>query len=86
MLKLMKHYVTDGKNKARVWYSRSSLINGKDCVTLYAKGYMENLSTMFPDTINDSDMQTDYMEKDKVRIYPDSPYWPRACELAERRG
>ena len=37
MIRFMKHYVTDGKTKARVYYCGNHRIGGVPCVTLYAK-------------------------------------------------
>jgi len=39
MVKMMKFYVTNGIEKARVWSGRGQLIDGRDCVTIYAKDY-----------------------------------------------
>ena len=34
MVKMMKFYVTNGIEKARVWYNRGQLIDGRDCVKI----------------------------------------------------
>ena len=85
MIRLMKHYVTDGQIKARVWYSRATLINGRDCVTIYAKDYTRELGAIFaqdPNYQNDTDIMTDYFDKGRVRIYADNPLWEQACARA----
>lgn len=71
MIKLMKHYVTDGKIKAKVFYSAAILINDtRRCVTIYAKDYSDDLQKIFGNEYqNDTDMMTDYFEKGKVRIF-----------------
>ena len=93
MIKLMKHYATDGINKARCQYSRGFIYpggghlggEGKDCVTVYAKDYSDKLAEIFGSDAyqNDSDMTIDYFEKGKVRIFPDNPLWAEACERAK---
>lgn len=86
-IRLMKHYVTNGTTKARVWYSRGVLTNGRDCVTLYAKDYTGSLGLVFagdPNYKDDTDTMTDYFDKGMVRIYPDSPLWDAAVARATR--
>ena len=84
MIKFMKHYVTNGTDKARVYYSKAVLTNGRDCVTLYAKDYSDNLSKIFSanEYENDSDSLSDYFEKGRVRIYSDNPLFNLAAEKA----
>lgn len=78
-IKFQKYYVTDGVSKVRVYYSHGMLTTGKECVTLYAKSYAGNLGKIFGSLAeNNSDMQTDYFEKDKVRIYSDNPLYNAA--------
>lgn len=94
-VRMMKHYIQNVQTgaKARVRYSRGVLLvgpNGErggsyDCVTLYGKDCLENLSrVLFSGVQNDSDMQTDYFENDRFRVWPSSPMWARAVELATR--
>lgn len=87
-VKLMKHYVTDGVVKARVSYSFGKLINDdRDCVTLYAKDYTDNLGTIFAsDYKNDTDMVTDYFDKGRVRIFSDSPLFAAAVARCRNMG
>ena len=76
----MKHYVTNGEIKARVHYSHfvhASL--GVQCVTLYAKDYNHSLCNIFPNkSENNSDIQTDYFEKDCVRFFEGDPHYNAA--------
>lgn len=83
-IKLMKHYVTNGTIKARVSYSRATLNNGRDCVTLYAKDYSGEIGRIFSgdNYENNTDTMTDYFEKGRVRIYADNPLWAAACARA----
>lgn len=53
------------------WYSLATLINGKTAITIYAKCILTGLpKSLQPE--NNSDMQTDYFEKDRVRFYEGS--------------
>lgn len=80
-IKFQKHYVTNGTDKARVSYSRGAMINGRDCVTLYAKDYGHALSRVFDGNgyENDTDMMTDYFDKGRVRIQPGDPLFDAAA-------
>jgi hypothetical protein len=84
MIKLMKHYVTNGQIKARVHYSRFNMVStGQDCVTIYAKDYSGDLYKVFGDIVEDNtDITTDYFEKGRVRILPGHPLWEAACQRA----
>ncbi len=81
-IKFMKHYVTDGTLKARVHYSAFKMVStGADCVTLYAKDYADGrvLSQIIENGYeNDTDSQSDYFEKGRVRILTDSPLYAPA--------
>lgn len=81
MIKFQKFYVTNGETKARVHYHHGNLTDGRECVTLYAKDYGHDLGAVFADVAdyqNDTDSMTDYFEKGRVRIFPDSPLYPAA--------
>lgn len=86
MIEFKKHYVIDkatGK-KARVWYSLDNRIDGRKCVTMYAKSHQDSLYAVFPnDSENNSDMRTDYFEKDKVRLFETHPLYTKARSYVE---
>ena len=43
-IRFMKHYITDGEHKARVFYSAYRMTTTKQlCVALYAKDYTNDL-------------------------------------------
>lgn len=85
MIKMMKHYVTDGQHKARVLYSHGTLIDGRECVTLYAKDYTRDLGRIFPSRYqNDTDTMTDYFDEGHVRIFPNDPLFEAAKARAAR--
>lgn len=87
-IRFMRHYVTNGTTKARVHYSAHTLLNGKPCVTLYAKGYDDGskLRAILPDGYeNDTDIMTDYFEKGRARIHAGSPLYDAALARTVNR-
>jgi len=84
-IKFNKFNVSNGSNKARVFYSLDNRVDGRRVVTLYAKDYLHSLAPIFgADTENESDYQTDYVETDTVRIFEDNPLYAAARARAER--
>lgn len=88
MIKFLKFCVknTDTKGSARVWYSLDNRIDGRKCVTIYAKDYDGSLGKVFSgsqDYVNNSDMMTDYFEKGKVVLFEDNPLYSVARRVAE---
>ena len=85
MVRFMKYYVTDGKHKAKVHYSDSRLIDGRTCVTLYAKEYTNDLHKIFDGGYeNRTDTMTDYFEKGRVRIFPDNKHYAAALSRCRK--
>jgi len=85
-IKLMKHYVSDGETKARVWYSMGNYVDGLPGVTIYAKDYGNKLGTYFSGKVrNDSEMMTDYFETDSVRLRPGDEHYEAALARAEAK-
>lgn len=79
MVKFMKHYVTNGETKARVHYSHMRMAStGEECVTLYSKDYGNDLGAIFGTIENNTDIMTDYFEKDRVRILKSNPLYEAA--------
>lgn len=86
MIKFNKYHVTDGTTKARVFYSISARIDGRECVTLYAKDYSRSLGKIFPQEYkNDTDSMTDYFDEGRVRIFADHPLYTAALKRATMR-
>lgn len=84
MIKFNKYYVTNGVTKARVFYSNSTLGDGRKCVTLYAKDYGHALGKIFPELYqNNTDIMTDYFEEGLVRIFPENPHYDAALARAK---
>lgn len=88
MIKLMKHYVTDGVLKARVFYSRYN-VNGRDAITIFHKDYTREFGVIFakhPGYRNDTDSMADYFDQGSVTIFADSPLWEQAvARLSDKR-
>lgn len=86
-IKFQKHFVTNGRVKARVHYSAFKMTTtGQDCVTLYAKSFDDGrkLSEIFTDGYeNNTDTMTDYFEKGRVRVLAGSPLYAQALERAQ---
>lgn len=83
-VRFMKYFITDGTVRAGVRYSLDNRIDGRKCVTLYAKTYMDNLFHFFPDDAkNDTDICSDYHEKDRVVLFEDHPMYAAARTSAE---
>lgn len=88
-IRFMKYYVTNGVVKAKVFYSKGKIypdpaLPGKECITLYAKGYDRKLGEVFPEAYeNDTDSMVDYFDEGRVRIFPDSPLYAAALARVE---
>jgi len=79
MIKFNQNNVTDGTAKARVSYSVCKKHNDpRQCVTIYAKEYGRQLSPIFDDVSNDTDMMTDYFEKDRITFFEGDKYYAEA--------
>jgi hypothetical protein len=87
MIKFNKHNVTNGTDKARVSYSLDNRIDGRRCVTLYAKDYSGALAKVLGDTYsNNTGTQTDYFEKGKAVLFENHPLYAVARARALANG
>jgi hypothetical protein len=76
-----KFNVTNGTDKARVYYSKSSRIDGRESVTLYDKDYGHDLGKIFSNEYkNDTDIMTDYSDKGQVVLFSDNPLYAEALK------
>lgn len=83
-VKFMKHYVTDGAIKARVFYSLDNRADCRKVVTIYAKDYSDNLAAVLPDSYeNLTDIYSDYFDKGTVRLFESHPLYAAARQRAE---
>lgn len=79
-----RFHVAKGKTKARVWYSLDNRVDGRRCVTLYAKDYGRGLGQIFADEYqNDTDTQTDYFDTGRVVLFQGHPLYYSARQRAE---
>jgi len=76
----------DGK-LYRAWYSKGQLINAPEgTITIYGRDYYPPLPAIEGLTVqNDSEMQTDYFETDRVRVTPDNPHYPAVLAAYEKQ-
>lgn len=84
MVKFQKFYVTNGTQKARVFYSLDNRTGGRKCVTLYAKDHGA-LGEILSDAYrNDTDTATDHFDKGRAIFFEEHPDYPAARARAER--
>lgn len=83
MVKFNRHNVSNGTTKARATYSLDNRTDGRACVTIYAKGYSDDLGAILPDVENNTDTMTDYFEKDRVRLFEGHPLYAQARARAQ---
>lgn len=78
-VKFNRYHVTNGTTKARVHYSLDNRIDGRKCVTIYARDYGHALAhateALGVDYKNDTDFSTDYFDKGRVVVFEDHPQW-----------
>lgn len=83
MVKFNKFNVSGSGRKAKVWYSLDNRAN-TPCVTIYAKDYGPQLRPFFPDkVVNETRIEVDYFDKDKVTFYPGELHYEAARARAE---
>ena len=84
MIQFRQHFVKCGELKARVSYHLNSRIDGRNCVTLYAKDWCRTLGKIFREGYrNETDSMTDYFEQGSVVLFEDNPYYQAAKKVAE---
>ena len=74
-IRFLKNWVDVNGTRVKVWYSMESYTNlPEGTITIYAQDYGRQLpKELTPE--NDTDSMTDYFEKDRSRIKPDSIYY-----------
>lgn len=82
-IRFNRYHVTNGTAKARVHYSLDNRIDGRKCVTMYAKDYSDALGQMFGNYQNDTDSQTDYFDRGRVVLFEDHALYASARNRAE---
>lgn len=82
-----KHYVTNGKDKARVSYFVNWDQDGNPFVNVTDKDYGENLARIFSKAEgykNGTEIESDYFERGHVKICKGSYFFPCAIKLCEK--
>jgi hypothetical protein len=83
-IKFNMHHVTNGTVKARCHYSLDNRVDGRKCVTIYAKDYGHALGVVLTDVYhNDTDSQTDYFDQGRAVLFEDHPFYAAARARAE---
>lgn len=88
MIKFNKYNVanTTTKIKSRVHYSLDNRIDGRKCVTIYAKDYDRSLGKVFEsEYVNDTDTYSDYFDKGRVVLFESHPLYQQARTAIEQR-
>ena len=87
MIKFNKFNVTNGTEKARVFYSLDNRVDGRKCVTIYAKDFGGALARIIDsgEYLNDTDSQSDYFDKGRVVLFEGHPLYAAARARAEGR-
>lgn len=74
----------DGKLH-RAWYSVGNLVNyPADTVTIYCRDYDPLPKINGLNVENDTDLMTDYFEKDRVRVLSSNPHYPAIMEAIKK--
>lgn len=84
-MKFMKYYVENDQGERTKCFYMPSERNGRKCVIVCASRYDGNLSFL-PNCENNSDSQTDYFEKDSVRIFEGDPLYPAVLARVEKNA
>lgn len=83
MIKFRKYFVSNEEFKARVRYSIGNRIDGRKCVTLYAKDWTRELGKIFKDHYkNETDSMTDYFDEGKVTFFENDAHYETALKIA----
>lgn len=87
-IRFLKHSVKFKGKKARVRYSKGSYTKEsglpEGTITIYAQDYGNQLPPeLMPQ--NDTDLMTDYFEKDRARIKPNSKYYKKVLKQLMRQ-
>ena len=77
----------DGGKLQRAWYSFGNLLNHPaDTITIYGRDYKSFSAGVQAAFVveNDSDMQTDYFEQDRIRVHSDHPLYAEVFAAYEK--
>lgn len=84
--KILKHGIKSEGKYYRAWYSKAKFLNHpKGTITVYAKCILDGLpKCMKPE--NNTEIMTDYFEKDRVRIIPTHPRYNEFLTYANKNN
>lgn len=82
-MKFRKYFIANNDIKARVSYNLDCRIDGKKCVTIYAKDYTRTLGKLFSEYKNETDSMTDYFDMGNVTLFEDHPLYQVARQAVE---
>ena len=78
-IKFNRYHVTNGIEKARVFYSLDNRTDGRKCVTLYARDYDLALGRVLGNAYrNETDPTSDYIDAGKAVLFEDHPLYETA--------
>jgi len=82
---IRKHYIQNKETgkKCRVHYSLDNRTDGRKCITIYAKTYDEDMKGII-EYKNNSDLMSDYFEKDRAVLFEDHPLYSEARKMVEK--
>lgn len=81
-VKFGKHGVRIAGKYFPAWFSRGTLIDGRNAVTIYAKSILTGLPKELMPT-NGTDIITDYFEKDRARFFEGSAEYSALLPLCK---
>lgn len=83
-IRFLKHAVKYKGKRARVFYSKGPYTKEsglpENAITIYARDYGNQLPAELK-PINETDFMTDYFDKDRARITPESKYYKKIKKL-----
>lgn len=82
-MKFRKYFVANSEFKARVSYSLDNRVDGRKCVTIYAKDYTRALGKIFAEYRNETDSMTDYFDQGHVDLFEDNKFYKEARAAVE---
>jgi hypothetical protein len=87
MTKFMYNGIKVDNTLYRAWYSQSKLTNAPEgTITIYNREYWPRFPTIDGFTVqNDTELMTDYFDKDRIRVYPDNPHYPAVLAAWEKQ-
>jgi Fe-S oxidoreductase len=74
-MKFQVHGIKTSQGLEKAWYMLSTLVDGRKCITVCADGY-KSFSKEIREAFaveNNSEIMTDYFEKDSFRVFPEHP-------------